>query len=127
MNYEEPEEWRDIRSYGMPVGAETLETCKWCGRFEQAAFHKGNGWHWLTRKEVVTALCGSARAKDANVRQSLIDCYGGKATAIGNKKTGYGPLHGITSDVWSALAVACVWQDRWRVGLIEPRTRRGEE
>lgn len=107
-----------IRSYGMPIGSETLETCEWCGRFQQRVIAMGHGWHWLTRKDVVTALCGSARAKDANVRQSLIDRYGGKAAAIGMKKAP-GPLYGIRADVWSALAVACVWQDRWRAGLVK--------
>ena len=65
----------------------------------------------IPRKEVVTALCGSSKANDASVRQALIDRYGGKEKAIGKKKAP-GPLYGVTKDVWSALAVAIVWQDR---------------
>ena len=114
-----------IASYGMPVGQEVFETVFWSGRFAQAHYAHLSHAYRITRKEVVVALCGSARAKDANVRQALIDRYGGKAAAIGNKKAP-GPLYGITADVWSALAVACVWQDRWRAGLIRPRERRGE-
>ena len=93
-----------IASYGMPVGAETFETCVWIGRFIQA----WQGPHTLVyRKDVKLHLCGSLRAKDANVRQALIDLYGGK-TAVGTKKKP-GPLYGIKSHSWSALAVAVTW------------------
>jgi len=54
-------------------------------------------------------LCGSARAKDTNIRQALIDRYGGSA-AIG-KKAAPGPLYGVSKDVWSALAVAVTAAD----------------
>ena len=125
-----------IRSYGMPAGAELFETCEWVGRFWQASITAGQRWHWLPRKQVVMALCGSAKAKDSNVRQALIDRYGGQEKAIGRKPKNkreevagicHGPLHEYRDDMWAALAVACVWQDQWRAGLIEPRTRRGEE
>ena len=60
------------------------------------------------------ALCGSARAKDANVRQAIIDRFagvGGKAVAVGTKKTP-GPLYGISNHKWSALALCLVWIDK---------------
>jgi len=50
-------------------------------------------------------ICGSARAKDQNIRQALIDRYGGKETAIG-KKQNPGPLYGIKADEWQALGLA---------------------
>jgi hypothetical protein len=83
-----------------------FETCVWIGRFVQE-------WETLTgaeplrvfRREVKLHLCGSPRAKDANIRQALIDRYGGKEAAIG-RKASPGPLHGVSGDVWSALAVA---------------------
>jgi hypothetical protein len=53
---------------------------------------------------VKLALCGDSRAKDANIRQALIDHFGGSA-AIG-RKAAPGPLSGISRDVWSALAIA---------------------
>jgi len=52
------------------------------------------------------------RAKDANIRQALIDRYGpGKDKAIGQKKTP-GPLYGFKSHEWAALAVAVTWMDQ---------------
>lgn len=101
-----------IRSYGMPAGASLFETCEWSGRFQQAWIlgntHKK--WHWLPRKEVKLNLCGSPRAKDANVRQSVIDRFGGKDKAIGTKKNP-GPLFGCSKDCWSAVAVGLTWMD----------------
>lgn len=92
-----------IASYGMAVGAEVFETCLWIGRFMQALGpHKVR---LVYRKEVKSHLCGSQKAKDANIRQALIDRWGGKAEAIGNIKKP-GPLYGIKSHAWPALAVA---------------------
>ena len=100
-----------VASYGMAVGAEVFETCVWIGRFIQVWFEGGmiedayREARLVYRREVKLALCGNSRAKDSNIRQAIIDRYGGKAGAIGKKKTP-GPLYGITGDVWSALAVA---------------------
>ncbi len=102
-----------IASYGMAVGAEVFETCVWSGRFIQRWLDGVEAWgdcpgivHRIFRRDVKLHLCGSARAKDPNVRQALIDMYGpGKEKAIG-KKASPGPLYGVTSHVWSALAVA---------------------
>ncbi len=97
-----------IASYGMPVGAEVFQTCVWIGRFVQAWC----GQHaFVYRKDVKLHLCGQARAKDGNVRQALIDLYGGKAKAIGTKKQP-GPLYGVSADVWQALAVAVTHADK---------------
>lgn len=94
-----------IASYGMPVGAEVFETCVWIGRFIESwdgPFTK------IYRREVKSFLCGDSKAKDGNIRQALIDRYGG-SSAIGTKKSP-GPLYGISKDVWAALAVAVTWQ-----------------
>lgn len=91
-----------IASYGMPVGAEVFETCVWIGRFTER--WKGETTR-VFRREVKLHLCNSARARDANVRQALIDRYGGKDVAIGRKATP-GPLYGLTGDCWAALGVA---------------------
>lgn len=96
-----------IASYGMPVGREVFETCVWIGRFVE---RHGGPHSLLYRRDVKLHLCGQARAKDANIRQALIDRYGGKDKAIGRKATP-GPLFGITADVWAALAVAVTWSD----------------
>lgn len=95
-----------VESFGMAVGAEVFETVFWSGRFAQKW---GPNFNRLGRKDVKLHLCGSMRAKDANIRQALIDRFGGPA-AIGKKKSP-GPLFGISGDVWSALAVAVTWAE----------------
>ena len=97
-----------VESFGMAVGADIFETVRWAGRFEEAA--QPLPVHRIGRRAVKLHLCGSARAKDANVRQALLDRYGGKDTAIG-RKAAPGPLYGVSADVWSALAVAVTWAD----------------
>jgi hypothetical protein len=94
-----------IASYGMPVGAEVFETCVWIGRFIQSWTTRRGNWTKVYRLDVKLALCGSARAKDGNVRQALIDRFGGKDKAIG-RKANPGPLYGISGDLWAALGVA---------------------
>ena len=98
-----------IASYGMPVGRETFETCVWIGRFvERFGSHRCGR---LFRRDVKLHLCGSARAKDPNVWQALLDRFGpGKEKAVGSKKSP-GPLFGITSHERAALAVAVCWSD----------------
>jgi hypothetical protein len=103
------DEWRGpvavemIASYGMAVGKEVFETCVWIGRFVQAAGPERV--RLVYRKDVKLHLCGSPRAKDANIRQALIDRWGGKAEAIGNVKRP-GPLYAVKSHAWAALGVA---------------------
>jgi hypothetical protein len=92
-----------IASYGMAVGKEVFETCVWIGRFVQVAGPECV--RLVYRKDVKLHLCGSPRAKDPNVRQALIDRWGGKAEAIGNVKKP-GPLYAVKSHAWPALAVA---------------------
>lgn len=111
-----------IASYGMPVGADVFETAVWVGRLIQrwadVDWLPTRPIHRVYRKDVKLALCGSVRAKDANVRQALIDMYGpGKEKAIG-KKASQGPLYGISSHVWSALAVAVVASE-WPASIGE--------
>jgi hypothetical protein len=98
-----------IASYGMSVGAEVFETCVWIGRFVESW---GQRWSKVYRREVKMHLCGTPAAKDTNVRQALIDRFGpGKSTAIGLKNSP-GPLYGVKSHQWAALAVAVTWSDQ---------------
>jgi hypothetical protein len=94
-----------VESYGMAVGAEVFDTVLWAGRFAEAAHRVPVVL--LPRRAVKLALCGDSRAKDANIRQALIDRFGGVA-AIG-RKAAPGPLYGISRDVWSALAIAVTY------------------
>ena len=89
-----------IASYGMAVGREVFDTCVWVGRFQQA-WHSPASVRLVYRKEVKSFLCGSMKAKDANIRQALIDLVGDKGT-----KAAPGPTYGVKSHAWPALAVA---------------------
>ena len=102
-----------VACYGMAVGKEVFETCVWIGRFQQELISMGFDPLLIYRQEVKLHLCQSPRAKDANIRQALIDRFGGKAAAIGLKKTP-GPLYGISSHAWAALALAITLADNPR-------------
>lgn len=97
-----------VAAMGMAVGAEVFETVFWSGRFVEAW---GGAWDRVKRHEVKMHLCGNMRAKDANIRQSIVDRYGGKDAAIG-RKANPGPLYGLSGDCWSALAVAITYSER---------------
>ena len=122
-----------VESQGMAVGREVFETVYWIGRFVEA-WKDDTTARRIGRKAVCGHICGSGRAKDANIRQAVIDKFGGETVAIGKVKcvqckgrklvglgkkrgdcptcegSGWkhppGPLAEITADVWSALAVA---------------------
>jgi hypothetical protein len=97
-----------IASYGMAVGREVFETCVWIGRFTQA-WHAPAAVELVYRQDVKLHLCGNPRARDANIRQALLDLFpragGGKTPQIGTKAKP-GPLYGVSSHAWPALAVA---------------------
>lgn len=97
-----------VASYGMAVGAEVFETCVWIGRFMERTSLTGKV-HTMYRRDVKLHWCGTTKANDSNIRQAVIDHYGGKEKAIGNKRTP-GPLYGIKADVWQALALGLAWQ-----------------
>ena len=99
---------------GMIAGQETFDTCFEAGRFAQAA----RRFVLLKRMAVKMHLCGDSRAKDANIRQALLDRFGG-SKAKGTKKAP-GPLHGVKDHVWSALALAVTWIDGMRTEKTPP-------
>lgn len=97
-----------VASYGMPVGREVFETVLWIGRFVQAA-PQPEAVDLIYRRDVKLHLCGTSKAKDANIRQALLDLFeragGGKTPQVGTKAQP-GPLYGVSSHAWSAIAVA---------------------
>lgn len=101
-----------VACYGMAVGKEVFETCRWIGRFEEAITHtyQPGPTTFVYRREIKSHFCHSAKAKDANIRQAILDRFGGKDAAIGKKAT-RGPLYGIKSHLWAALAIALYVQD----------------
>lgn len=91
-----------VASYGMAVGKEVFETCEWVGRFTEAA----GGAEYIYRKDVKINLCGSVKAKDANIRQALIDRFGDVGV-----KANKGFFYGFKADIWSAYSVGCTFLD----------------
>ncbi len=105
-----------VACYGKPVGVDVFDTVLWIGRFwERWVTRPGNSVHLVYRRDVKLHLCDSLRGvTDANIRQALIDKFGpGKDKAVGRKATP-GPLYGIKSHEWAALAVAVTWWDTMR-------------
>lgn len=95
-----------IASYGMAVGKEVFETCVWIGRFLQMWQMSNSPATLIYRRDVKLHLCGSVRAKDANIRQALIDKLGPQGT-----KKEPGPTYGVKSHAWAALAVAVTFAE----------------
>lgn len=96
-----------LMCYGMPVGAETFETAYWIGRALEICDQRGVKATLVTRLEVKVHHCHSAKAKDGNVRQALLDRLG----PVGTKRQP-GPLYGIATHLWSALAIALYANDQ---------------
>jgi len=101
-----------VECFGMPVGRDIFQTVLQIGRIHQTA----QWMRLIPRRDVKLHLCGTARAKDGNVRQALID----KVGAVGTKRDP-GPCYGVSNHLWSALAVAVtafdneVTKNEWRI------------
>lgn len=94
----------EIQNQGMPAGRTTMQTAMWVGRFTQVAHDIGLPVALVGRRDIKLHWCGNMRAKDANVRQALLDHYGPQGT-----KKNPGVTYGIKKDIWSALAIAGYW------------------
>jgi hypothetical protein len=94
-----------VASYGMAVGAEVFETVFWIGRFWECVPDSVPKLK-IYRKEEKINLCGTMKAKDANIRQALIDRFG----VVGTKKNP-GWFYGVSKDVWAAIAVGVTYHD----------------
>ena len=115
-----------IQNMGMPMGNPTIETIKNIGEFRAACYGMAlvTFDDTLTRPKIKGALCGSARAKDSNVRAALLDLYpatGGGATPQIGIKSQPGPLFGIKADEFAALAVGLVWLSLRGLGPLAAR------
>jgi hypothetical protein len=114
INTEKPDEMaiEMVASYGMAVGKSVFETVFWIGRFWETAAKLGCKSQKIYRKDVKIYLCKSMKAKDANIRQAIIDKFpasgSGKIPQIGTKSKP-GPLYGVSKDMWSAIAVGLTY------------------
>lgn len=103
-----------VASYGMSVGKSVFDTCVWIGRFYEAIYDQ-----WaiepilVYRMDEKMCLCHDSRAKDSNIRQALIDRFG----EVGTKKN-QGYFYGFKKDIWSAMAVAVAYHDKYIEGVI---------
>jgi hypothetical protein len=90
-----------VTSHGMPMANTTLDTVFESGRFAEAY---GGPVHRITRSTVRAHICKSMKANDSTVRMEILNRFGGGAAALGTVKNP-GPLHGFSSDLWSAIAL----------------------
>lgn len=99
-----------VASYGMAVGRDVFETCVWIGRFIEAS---GCGLLPVVRRDVKLHHCGSAKAKDANITQALIDRFAHNVPNRGKgTKAEPGWFYGFRADIWQAYALAVLVADR---------------
>ena len=103
-----------VASYGMAVGASVFETCVTIGRFVQLFSRLPVSM--MYRKDVKMHLCHSMRAKDANIRQAIIDRLGPPGT-----KKHPGKTFGVKADIWAALACAVTFADTRPKGEADGR------
>ena len=65
---------------------------------------------FIYRKDEKISICGSMKAKDANIRQALIDSYATHDFKTGKgTKTDPDTFYGVSADVWQAIAVGVTW------------------
>lgn len=105
-----------IKSYGMAVSDSIFDTVFWTGRFIQVWGPNRDPWARIPRMAVKMHLCHQAKARDANIRQALIDRFG----EPGRKKDP-GRTYGLSGDTWQAFALAVYAIDEfqnitWRKG-----------
>lgn len=94
----------------MGVGKDVEMTIRWSGRFWECAFRAGNEPVWVYPSE---RRAHWGVRKDSEQRVALLDHWGGKEAAVGRKKSP-GPLFGVASHAWSALALAEMVRRGWK-------------
>jgi hypothetical protein len=105
---------------GMTVGQETFEACAWIGHWERVLWDLGKETRKVYRVKVKCHHCGSSRATDSNISQALKDRFpatGGGADPWKGIKKQPGPLYGMKSHMWSALAIAMYTADNYSFGV----------
>ncbi len=103
-----------VASYGMAVGADVFETCVWIGRFQQVIVDAhGREPQLVKRHPVKLHHCHSAKAKDSNITQALVDRFApGQPNHGKGTKAAPGWFYGFRADVWQAYALAVYIADQ---------------
>lgn len=105
--------YEEFQSYGMPVGKSTIASITWNGRYIQASCERKIPYFPVYRVEEKINLCGTTKAKDANLRQAMIDRF-----ATFDFKNGKGTkdnrdwFYGFSKDAWSAAIIGVTFIDR---------------
>lgn len=68
---------------GQPTASEEMETLIEIGRFLQMW---SGPYSYVFRQPTKIHICGTSKATDANVRQALVDRFGGQTLAVGGKR-----------------------------------------
>lgn len=98
---------------GMPAGKEVFDTCVWIGRFLQHFTVCRIPVQQMFRRDVKLNLCGSARAKDSNIIQALVDRFASGQPNYGKgTKKAPGWFYGFSADVWQAYALGVTYIDK---------------
>ena len=102
-----------VASYGMAVGKSVFETCVMIGRLIEASKRIEKPYYYIYRIEEKSMICHDSKAKDANIRQALIDRFAQHDLKSG-KGTKKNPdwFYGFAKDEWSAYAVGTTWLDK---------------
>ncbi len=105
-----------IASYGMAVGRNVFDTCVWIGRFREIL----GDFRYIYRKDEKICLCGDMKAKDANIRQALIDRYAKFDFKNGKGTKNYpDTFYGVSGDVWAAIAVGVAFYEMERGDIVD--------
>lgn len=99
-----------VASYGMAVGKDVFQTCEWIGRFTEAGERAEKPIHYIYRRDEKLHICGDSRAKDANIKQALVERFARHDFKQG-KGTKARPdfFYGFKADVWQAYATGLVY------------------
>ena len=113
---------QELIAYAPSVDAEpeVFDTCFWIGRFWEFATLYGVSHppQKIFRREEKLYLCGRASAKDANIRQALVDRYApGQPNYGKGTKKNPGFFYGFAADMWAAMAVAVTYFDKYIRGI----------
>jgi hypothetical protein len=98
-----------IRSYGQQVGNDTLETCEWVGRFEQAAKGVTLPVWKIPRSDVLKAFSIEKKGADRWLKECMVERFG---MAHKRSKSGSLTVPGWSDHNFAALGVAVLAEER---------------